>query len=174
LQLCNIEYRHGIRRTLGTAGFTLLGVVCLPSHALAQSGAQSEVPKIVAHEFGSGNPSEPYLPEINRYIPSLPANYVARPYLGDGFLGIRPNPNPLSQSETVAAGYVFTNPKDGYEMASPAPYPLGTDIRVNGSIVLSGAGQLHVQSQTLDMSDGELVTEMTFTAGDLQLDIEVT
>ena len=174
MQLCNIENRHVIRRTLGTAGFTLLGVVCLPSHALAQSGAQSEVPKIVAHEFGSGNPSELYLPEINRYIPSLPANYVARPYLGDGFLGIRPNPNPLSQSETVAAGYVFTNPKDGYEMASPAPYPLGTDIRVNGSSVLS-AGELHVQSQTLDMSDGELVTEMTFTSAEgLQLDIEVT
>jgi protein-glucosylgalactosylhydroxylysine glucosidase len=145
-----------------------------PAYAQAQDDAHSAIPRLVSRKFGTGNPSQPYLPQLVN-IPGLPADYVARPYLGDGFLGIRPNPNPLSQSETVAAGYVFSNPKEGYEMASPAPYPLGVDISVEGVSLLDGSGKLEIESQTLEMGDAELVTEMRFTApSGLRLEIEVT
>jgi protein-glucosylgalactosylhydroxylysine glucosidase len=147
----------------------------IPLHSQAQSESRVGIPKLVAHDFGSGNPSALYLPSVETYIPGDPANYLARPYLADGFIGIRPNPNPLSQSETVAAGYVFTNAKDGYEMASPAPYPLGVDIRVDGTSILDSSSKLVIESQTLDMSDAELVTKMNFNVpSGPQLNIEVT
>jgi trehalose/maltose hydrolase-like predicted phosphorylase len=148
---------------------------CIPPFARAQSEAHAGIPKLVARDFGTGNPSAPYQPAAEPYIPGFPAGYVARPYLGDGFIGIRPNPNPLSQSETVAAGYVFTSAKEGYEMASPAPYPLGVDFRVHGASILDGSSKVTVESQTLDMSDGELVTKMKIeVSSGPQLDVEVT
>ncbi|MGB7189204.1 MAG: hypothetical protein WBD10_03650 [Acidobacteriaceae bacterium] len=99
----------------------------------------------------------------------------SRAYLGDGLLGIRPNPNPLSQSETVAAGFVFSNPSGGFEMAAPAPYPLGADIRVGGTSLLSDAAKVRVERQTLDLQNAELITKMNFvTASGLKLAIRVT
>ena len=171
------------RIVLGLLGLLLSPIGGFPRYALAQSAGGEGIPKPVAYDFGSANPSTPYVPRLPQrsdyagqpYIPGLPADYVARPYLGDGFLGIRPNPNPLSQSETVAAGYVFSNPRDGYEMASPAPYPLGIDIRINGFGLLDSSAKLTIESQALDMSDAELVTKMKFSVpSGPKLELEVT
>ena len=60
-------------------------------------------------------------------------------------------------------------------MAAPAPYPLGADIRVGGTSLLSDPAGVKIERQTLDLEHAELVTEMTFTAGNgLQLALKVT
>ena len=140
----------------------------------AQTEPHEDVLKLVAEHFGDANPSQPYIPNHQPYIPGFRDDHFARAYLGDGLLGIRPNPNPLSQSETVAAGFVFTNVMGGFEMYAPAPYPLGTDIRVGALSLLKDSDHLAVHRQTLDMNRGELVTEISFEAGsgqELQLKI---
>lgn len=130
---------------------------------------------LVATAFGDANPSEPYIAIRQPNIPGLARDHFARAYLSDGLLGIRPNPNPLSQSETVAAGFVFSNPTGGFEMAAPAPYPLGADIRAGGASLLNGPAALKIERQTLDLAHAELVTEMSFAAGNgLQLALRVT
>jgi len=143
--------------------------------ACAQEAKSADIAPLVADHFGAGDPSEPYLPGKQTYIPGFHRDHFARAYLGDGLLGIRPNPNPLSQSETVAAGFVFSNAEGGFEMYAPAPYPLGTDLRVNGLSLLKDSGRLTVHTQTLDMESGELVTAMSFKAGaDWDLQLKVT
>lgn len=120
----------------------------------AQTEPHEDVLKLVAEHFGDANPSQPYIPNHQPYIPGFRDDHFARAYLGDGLLGIRPNPNPLSQSETVAAGFVFTNVMGGFEMYAPAPYPLGTDIRVGALSLLKDSDHLAVHRQTLDMNRG--------------------
>lgn len=145
----------------------------LPAYGQSPLEAHGSVRKIVATEFGTENPSTSYHALAQFLIPGLNQGHFARAYLGNGLIGIRPNPNPLSQSETVAAGYVFTSPADGFEMTAPAPYPLGTDIRIARASIFGNDG-LVVRSQTLDMNTGELTTNMRFSpAGSAQLDIEV-
>ena len=45
---------------------------------------------------------------------------------------------------------------------APAPYPLATEIIVAGVSLSEHPGQLEIHRQSLDLSNGELVTEMTF------------
>jgi protein-glucosylgalactosylhydroxylysine glucosidase len=130
---------------------------------------------LVATTFGDASPGQPYLPNGPKYIPSLSRDHFARAYLGNGLLGIRPNPDPLSQSETVAAGFVISHATGGFEMLGPAPYPLGADIRVGNRSVRADQTALRVERQTLDLEHGELVTRMNFDAKDgTHLSIEVT
>jgi len=145
-------------------------------YAAVASFAQAAPPsKLVTTSFGDANPSQPYIALHQPNIPVYTKDHFARAYLGDGLLGIRPNPNPLSQSETVAAGFVFSNPTGGFEMLAPAPYPLGTEIRFDGSTLLEDSKGLTVHTQTLDLQTGELVTEMSFTAASgARLDLKVT
>jgi protein-glucosylgalactosylhydroxylysine glucosidase len=147
---------------------------------LATSGMRAQTQPtgpapLVASAFGDADPSQPYIAIQQPRIPGFRQDHFARAYLGDGLLGIRPNPNPLSQSETVAAGYVFSSPTGGFEMAAPAPYPLGADIRVGGTSLLSNAAGVKIERQTLDLEHAELVTEMSFAPGNgLQLELRVT
>lgn len=153
----------------------LVGLLIAFAAAAAACAQVAPPSRLVATSFGDALPSKPYVALRQPNIPGFPRDHFARAYLGDGLLGIRPNPNPLSQSETVAAGFVFSNPEGGFEMAAPAPYPLGTDIRVGGSSLLGDSGRLTVHSQTLDMQTAELVTEMSFTAANgIRLDLKVT
>jgi trehalose/maltose hydrolase-like predicted phosphorylase len=151
------ERRRPSRSTAWAAGMILCGAASL--HAQAPP-----IAPLVATSFGDAGPSQPYIAIQQPNIPGLAKDHFARAYLGDGLLGIRPNPNPLSQSETVAMGFVFQHPQGGFEMASPAPYPLGVDLRVGNSSLLGDAGRLTVHAQTLDMQNAELITEMTFAA----------
>jgi protein-glucosylgalactosylhydroxylysine glucosidase len=152
-----------------------LMLVAFGCAAAALCAQEVSLEKLVATSFGDANPSAPYVAIQQPKIPGLPRDHFARAYLGDGLLGIRPNPNPLSQSETVAAGFVFSNSSGGFEMAAPAPYPLGTDIRLGESDLLGDSKNLVVHSQTLDLSTAELISEMTFTAASgVRLDLKVT
>jgi protein-glucosylgalactosylhydroxylysine glucosidase len=153
----------------------LLGLLVLTTSGI-RARAQSAGPSpLVATAFGDADPSQPYIAIQQPHIPGFRQDHFARAYLGDGLLGIRPNPNPLSQSETVAAGYTFSSPTGGFEMAAPAPYPLGADIRVGGTSLLSNAAGVKIERQTLDLEHAELVTEMSFAPGNgLQLELRVT
>jgi protein-glucosylgalactosylhydroxylysine glucosidase len=153
---------------------SLAGISITASGAWSQAQTTGPAP-LFATAFGDARLSQPYVAIRQPNVPGAPRDHFARAYLGDGLLGIRPNPNPLSQSETVAAGYVFSSPIGGFEMAAPAPYPLGVDIRAGGSSLLSDAAEVKVERQTLDLEHAELVTEMTFTSGSgLQLTLQVT
>jgi trehalose/maltose hydrolase-like predicted phosphorylase len=95
-------------------------------------------------------------------------------YLSNGMVGIRPGPNPLARSQTCVSGFVFAHVPYGMESLSPAPYPLETDVRINGVSLLKHTDLLHILRQTLDTSCGELTTKMVFnSANGLRLDMEV-
>lgn len=96
------------------------------------------------------------------YIPGYPKEWFANAYLGNGLIGIRPEPNPLIQAKTVVSGFVYSNPSGAFENIAPAPYPLGTEVVVHGSSLHERPDRVTVRSQTLDMATGELTTEMTF------------
>src|SRR5260370_3687485 len=95
-------------------------------------------------------------------------------YLSNGLIGIRPGPNPIAAAQTCVSGFVFAHTGHRVESLSPAPYPLETDMRVKGISLLKHPDLLKIKRQTLDMSCGELFTELAFIPGNgVRLDIEV-
>jgi len=102
---------------------------------------QSELPRMVVQDF------------TKHFDPA---------YLSNGLIGIRPGPNPLAKANTYVSGFVYTQIPYEVEGLSPAPYPLETDIQVKGISLLRYSDLLRIQRQTLDMTSGELITEMTF------------
>jgi trehalose/maltose hydrolase-like predicted phosphorylase len=119
--------------------------------------------------------------------------------LSNGFIGIRPGANPLiaitsvppglialarqkttgglphgnRPLATVVAGFVRSHPVYGVETWAPAPYPLALDVRAGRVSMQMLPESVEVTSQSLDMSNGELETEMTMTAGDVKVSIRV-
>src|SRR5215470_16160474 len=98
-------------------------------------------------------------------------------YLANGLIGIRPGPNPLTKTKTQVSGFVFTHVPYEMQSLSAAPYPLETDIRVgtSGTVgLLEYPDLVKTTRQALDMSNGELTTQMTFAPGNgATLNIEV-
>src|SRR5258708_2203202 len=95
-------------------------------------------------------------------------------YLSNGLIGIRPGPNPLARAQTCVGGFVFAHPAHRVECLSAAPYPLETDIRVQGISLLKHPDLLKIQRQTLDMSCGELSSELVFAPStEARINIEV-
>jgi trehalose/maltose hydrolase-like predicted phosphorylase len=95
-------------------------------------------------------------------------------YLSNGLIGMRPGPNPLVPARAFVSGFVCADPAFRVQVISPAPYPLGTDIRIKGISILKHPEFLHIKKQSLDMASGELTTEMIFapeTGGTLKLNI---
>jgi len=86
--------------------------------------------------------------------------------LSNGFIGVRPRPNPLEISQTVVGGFVMAHPDYYMESNSPAPYPLSTDIKIGGASYTHQESQLTILKQILDMNNGELLTEMLFESPD--------
>ena len=83
-------------------------------------------------------------------------------YLSNGLIGIRPGPNPLAPAFTAVSGYVYRHPILAVECLAPAPYPLATEIIVGETSMSADAARLTTRSQALDMSTGELVTDMQY------------
>jgi trehalose/maltose hydrolase-like predicted phosphorylase len=135
------------------------------------------IPKLVARHFDSN------------FVPAS---------LSNGFIGLRPGANPLiaitslppdlvgkpvtAPLATVVAGFVRSHPVFGIESWAPAPYPLGINLKVNKVSMLAfpavdsvAAAPILVQvvSQSLDMSNGELETEMMFSAGSVKVGMRV-
>jgi trehalose/maltose hydrolase-like predicted phosphorylase len=114
------------------------------------------------------------VPAIPRIVCTHFANDFKPTCLSNGVIGIRPAANPLAQAQTLVSGFVRTHPTMIIESMSPAPYPLGTDIKLNGHSLLASPASLQIKSQTLDMSAGELSTEMMFSPeGGCSLELKV-
>ena len=133
------------------------------------AAAADPIPKLTARRFDSG------------FVPAS---------LSNGFIGLRPGANPLigitslapdlagkrgaRPLATVVAGFVRSHPVMGVESWAPAPYPLAIDIKANRVSMQLLPNSIQVRSQSLDMSNGELETEMTFNADPARLGVPVS
>jgi len=75
--------------------------------------------------------------------------------LGNGFVGFRPGTNPLAPAPVAVAGFYHTHGKCGCASLCPAPYPLAVEVKMDGQVA-----PLHTTKQALDLSCGELTTEL--------------
>ena len=97
-----------------------------------------------------------------------PPAYMAPPYLTNGFIGMSPEPIPFLQPgrPTLVAGYEQMarngDQNFGTPALSPAPYPLKTEVEVGGVSISQKPELVKVLSQTLNLSNAELTTELSF------------
>ena len=75
--------------------------------------------------------------------------------LSNGFVGFRPGVNPLLPAPVTVAGFYRTFPLFGCASLCSVPYPLAVDIKIDGQ-----AATVRTKSQSLDLSCGELTTEL--------------
>lgn len=87
-------------------------------------------------------------------------------YLSNGLIGIRPGRIPIQTAPACVAGFVYIHPTFRVESLSPAPYPFTTDVRVNRNSLLEYPERVRLMSQRLNMANGELTTELSYSAGD--------
>ncbi len=122
-----------------------------------------------------GNETKDQIPPIPKLTCSdFENDFIAPAYLSNGLIGIRPGANPLLTAKTVVSGFVRDFTWEPFESLAPAPYPLQTDIRVGKISMLEHPELVTVNSQTLDMSCGELKTQMVFQPNEkTSLKIEV-
>jgi hypothetical protein len=151
-----ISRRNFVKLAGVAAGATCGGARGLK--ALAKPPSKSPLQNVPAVTGVAGE-----VPPIPRIVCTQFAKNFMPTCLSNGLLGIRPGPNPLAKAQTLVSGFVRTHPTMLVESLSPAPYPLGTDIKLNGSSLLQSPAALQINSQTLDMSTGELSTEMIFS-----------
>src|SRR5438445_13788515 len=153
------------RRTLGRNCLAMLAATMVPSEL---SAALSE----------ASNPFPSALPPASFGPPKMVMEDFSKvfdpAYLSNGLIGIRPGPNPLARAQTCVSGFVFAHSAHRIESLSSAPYPLETDIRLKEISLLKRPDLVKIQRQTLDMSCGELSTELVFTpANGVPLNIDV-
>lgn len=94
-------------------------------------------------------------------------------YLSNGLIGIRPGPNPLAQTPTAVSGFVDRYIPYEMQALSPAPYPLMTDLVLNGLSLLQRPDLVSLRRQSLDIATGELLTQMIFVPGPARFELEV-
>jgi protein-glucosylgalactosylhydroxylysine glucosidase len=128
-----------------------------------------------ANQSALKSPATPGPPTAG--IPRMVAQDFSRhfdhAYLSNGLIGIRPGPNPLAQAPTAVSGFVDRYIPYGMQALSPAPYPLMVDLVVGGFSLLQRPDLVTLLRQSLDMTTGELLTQMTFSAGPVKLHLEV-
>src|SRR5712664_1895162 len=153
------------RRSLGKNCIAMLAASVVPQELWAALGETYE-------PFSSAPPSVPSgLPKM---VVEDFSKVFDPAYLSNGLIGIRPGPNPLARAQTCVSGFVFAHSAYRVESLSPAPYPLETDMRVKEISLLRRPDLLKVQRQTLDMSCGELISELVFAPRNgTRLNIEV-
>lgn len=140
---------------------------------LVASALPWELPSIL----GAADGTTPQ-PEGSSNLPKFVVEDFSRvfdpAYLSNGLIGVRPGPNPLAKAQTCVSGFDFVHPAYKVECLSPAPYPLETDIRIGRASLLKHPDLVKIRRQTLDISCGELATQMEFTPpGGAQVTIEV-
>jgi protein-glucosylgalactosylhydroxylysine glucosidase len=152
------------RRSLARHSVTMLATSAIPRGILHALGATTGFASSQQQSF-SGPPKFAVEDFSKVFDPA---------YLSNGLIGIRPGPDPLAKAQTYVSGFVFAHPAHWVESLSPAPYPLGTDIRVREISLLKRPDLLKIRRQTLDMSCGELSSELVFDPGSgTRLNVEV-
>jgi trehalose/maltose hydrolase-like predicted phosphorylase len=153
------------RRSLGRNCAAMLAASVLPQELWAVLGKASGTFSSAIPPGSSGPPKMVVEDFSKAFDPA---------YLSNGLIGIRPGPNPLAKAQTSVSGFVFAHVAHRVESLSPAPYPLETDVRIRGISLLKHPDLLKIRRQTLDMSCGELFTELVFAPGNgIQLEMEV-
>src|SRR5258708_37140922 len=153
------------RRSLGKSCMAMLSASMVPQELWAALGEAFQ-PFSSATPPGSSGPPKMVVEDFSKVFD--PA------YLSNGLIGIRPGPNPLAAAQTCVSGFVSTHTAHRVETLSPAPYPLQTDVRVKGISLLRHPDLVKIRRQTLDMSCGELMTELIFAPGNgVRFEIEV-
>ena len=121
------------------------------------------------------------------------SKFVAPAFLTNGFLGLRPGPIPLvsnpyagaasppgpydGHTPTVSAtvaGFLHTDPGGKQPILAPAPFLFETDVVVDGKRMHEHLDQVMVHKQTLDMSNAELSTALSFVGSGWHVTINVT
>lgn len=88
------------------------------------------------------------------------------PYLGNGMIGYRIQPVPFMSWKAAASGYVRDAGDGSWETLGFAPYPFAMDFKLNDTPSMrEQADDIEVTRQSLDMSCGELTTDLTFPMG---------
>src|SRR5258708_6403426 len=144
------------RRSLARNCIAMLAASMIPQELWATLGGAFK-PFSYAVPLSSSGPPKMVVEDFSRIFD--PA------YLSNGLIGIRPGPNPLASAQTCVSGFVSAHAAHRVETLSPAPYPLETDIRVKGISLLKHPDLVKIKRQTLDMSCGELFTELPFATG---------
>ncbi len=107
------------------------------------------------------------LPAASASLPILgrsgPGPASDPPYLSNGLLGLRPSPLALTAAPAYAAGFTYRHPVQLVPCLAPAPFPLGADIRFDGSSLLDDPARAVPLSQKIDFQTGGLETEFHFT-----------
>jgi protein-glucosylgalactosylhydroxylysine glucosidase len=151
----------------------------ITTHSLAKSPSVQKrdyepIPVLICSDFSKFKASE-----CSDYQKLRANNYVPT-CLSNGVLSISPGPNPLiatmnnlNKASTVVCGFVHKNPAMKEEELSPAPYPLGIDLKVGESSFRQHLDKVKITGQSLDMSSGELTTSLWFEPGnDFKLKIQ--
>lgn len=115
--------------------------------------------------------------------------FAAPAFLTNGFMGLRPGPvplladpfagapTPLGFDPTVpatVAGFMYRD-ISLHVVPAPAVYPFATAVLVDGTDILRAAGAQAVPiSQTLNVSSGELHTELRLASGGVDVALNVT
>lgn len=94
--------------------------------------------------------------------------------LSNGVIAIRPGKNPLLEGTCIVSGFVEQNDMLTEQLAK-APYPFFLDLCVEGVLLSETADNVHDIRQELDLSCGELRTEMDWAyAEDTKLHVSLT
>lgn len=93
-------------------------------------------------------------------------------YLSNGLIGLRVGHIPLQYGVTMVSGFEGLDPETMVEAFNRVPYPLAGDIRI-GQAALCEPGRAVLRSQRYDFSCGELLTRLSFDAGDVRADVEI-
>ena len=148
---------------------TAFVVLLLAAHA---SAAPDGVPVLTATDFSVDS-------------------FVAPAFLTNGFIGLRPGPAillpdpfagaaPRSSSvfdptvPATVAGFLYRD-VSLHSVLAPAPYPLATDVLLDGCTLLGNDSvKMQVKAQSLDMSSGELSSQLEFLSGSTRVQLNVT
>ena len=109
-------------------------VLAMPVKAAGQAGNVVPIPVLSVARFDG------------KYEPTC---------LGNGFVGFRPGINPLVPVPVAVAGFYRTHGQFGCVSLCPAPYSLAVEVKMDGQVAT-----LHTKKQSLDLSCGELTTEL--------------
>lgn len=94
-------------------------------------------------------------------------------YVANGLIGLRIGPLPFPQGKALLNGYVAHQRFSGLEGYDFVPYPLSTDICLNGTYLSKRPDLASFERQDYDFSCGELATRFVFSVNGTTATVKV-